>query len=214
MATITDELRKYITPETIQKLSTQVDAKEENTAQAVNALIPMMLGGLSKNVEQDGAASLNRALENDHDGTVLEQLGSLFSSGAGMGSVNTQSKALNSAGILGHLFGAQQSSVQNGVSQATGLNAGQVSNLMSLLAPVVMGAVGRAKRQNNLNQDQVADLVKREREDIEQQVPEAKGGKLNSLLDSNNDGKVNMSDDIAKVGMALGAAFMFGKKNR
>lgn len=214
MATITDQLKKYITPETIQKLSTQVDANEDNTAQAVNALIPMMLGGMSKNVEQGGAASLNRALEKDHDGTMLEQLGSLFSSSAGMSSLNPQSSALNSAGILSHLFGNQQNSVQQGVSQATGLNAGQVSNLMGLLAPVVMGAVGRAKRENNLDENQVADLVKRERDDIEKQVPEAQGGKLNSLLDSNQDGKVNMSDDIAKVGMALGAAFMFGKKKR
>ena len=214
MATITDELRKYITPETIQKLSAQVDAKEDNTVQAVNALIPMMLGGLSRNVEQGGAASLNRALEKDHDGTMLEQLGSLFGSSAGMSGANALGGAMNSAGILGHLFGTQQSSVQQGVSQATGLNAGQVTNLMSLLAPVVMGAVGRAKRQNNLDENQVADLIKRERQDIEQQVPEAQGGKLNSILDSNNDGKVNMSDDIAKVGMALGAAFMFGKKGR
>lgn len=211
MASVTEELRKYITPETIQKLSAQVDANEEGTAKAVSALLPLMLGGLARNVERGGAANLSKAIERDHDGAVLDQIGDLFTGKTGMGNL-ASGRTLDSSGILGHLFGDRQQSVQQGISQATNLNVGQVTNLMSLLAPVVMGALGRAKKRDNLDQEQLAKLVKREQQDLETQVPETQEGSLSKWLDSNQDGKVNLSDDIAKVGMALGAAMLFGRK--
>lgn len=218
MASLIEELQKYLTPETVQQLSQQVDAPQDNTEQAINALVPMMLGGLSRNVDNGGAAGLNSALERDHDGSILDQLSGLIGGGGSMSNVvgagNTQNRALNSAGILGHLFGSQTPQVERGVSQASSLNTGQVATLASILAPMVMGALGKVKRQDNLDQQQVADLITRERQQIERDVPATQQGGLSSLLDSNKDGKINLSDDIAKVGMALGAALIFGKKKR
>ena len=85
---------------------------------------------------------------------------------------------------------------------------------MGLLAPLVMSTLGKVKRQQNMNADQVADLVNRERRTIEQEVPDATEGSLLELLDSNRDGKVDMRDDIAKVGMALGSAFLLSQRRK
>lgn len=190
------------------------------------------------------AQSLNQALEKDHDGSLLDQLPALLGAGASSGLAGglmsalsgTQSggssglmgalgsllggsspvseRTVNADGILNHVFGQRRTAVQQGVSKASGLDAGTVGQLMTVLAPMVMGALGKAKRQQNLDANGVADLLKRERSTIEEQTPGTEQGSLLGLLDSNNDGKVDLSDDIAKVGMALGGAFLLSRRNK
>jgi hypothetical protein len=86
---------------------------------------------------------------------------------------------------------------------------------MALLAPIVMAALGRIKREENLQEDGIADLIRREGRTIEQAAPEAAGqGGLMGWLDSNKDGKVSFADNAAKVGMALGSALLIGVGRR
>lgn len=227
MASLLDELRQQLDPSTITGISQKIGANEEQTDKAVSALVPMMIGGMSQNVQHnpDGAQSLDRALEQDHDGSLLGQLSGLLGGNnaggggndlmsllGGLGGAN--SRATNSGGILGHLFGNRQSAVQDGVSQATGLNGGQVGQLMGLLAPMLMGTLGKVKRQQNLDSRGVADLVNHERQNIEEETPGTQQGSLTGLLDSNRDGKVDLKDDIAKVGMALGGAFLLSRRGQ
>ena len=221
----------------VEGISQRIGANEEQTDKAISALVPMMIGGMSQNVQHqpDGAESLNRALEQDHDGSLLGQLAGLFGGsagglgglmggGAGGGGGDLMSmlgalgggngRATNAEGILGHLFGGRRGAVQNGVSQATGLNGGQVGQLMGLLAPLVMSTLGKVKRQQNLDSRGVADLVNRERQTIEEETPGTQQGSLLGLLDSNRDGKVDFQDDVAKVGMALGGAFLLSRRGQ
>lgn len=240
MASLLDELRQQLDPSMVEGISQKIGANEEQTDKAISALVPMMIGGMSQNVQQspNGAESLNRALEEDHDGSLLGQLSGLFGGTAGgnassnlggtlgggaggdlmtmLGTLGggTNRRAVNADGILDHLFGGRRSAVQDGVSQATGLNGGQVTQLMGLLAPLLMSTLGKVKRQQNLGPREVADLVNHERQNIEEQTPGTQQGSLLGLLDSNRDGKIDMKDDIAKVGMALGGAFLLSRRGR
>ena len=238
MPNLTDELRKSLDPQTISSLSRQIGANEEETRQAVGALVPMMIGGMSKNAQSDeGAQRLNSALEQDHDGSLLDNLSSMLGGGSsgglgglagglmgagggggvgGMlgGLLGGGSRATNGAGILGHILGGHQGPVQNGVSRATGLGTGSTGQLMQLLAPIVMSALGKVKRQQNLDSRGVSNLLDRERSTLEEEAPDTQQGGLLGLLDSNRDGKVNMEDDVAKVGAALGTAFLMSRGGR
>lgn len=129
-----------------------------------------------------------------------------------LGTAPTSSRATNVAGILGNILGGNVGNVQQGVSKATGLSSGQIGALMALLAPIIMGALGKAKRQQGLDSRGVADVLKREQQTIQQRVPEA--ASVPKILDSNRDGKVDMKDDIAKVGMALGSAMILGQMRK
>ena len=200
MASLLDELRQQLDPSTISGISKKIGANEKQTDQAISALVPMMIGGMSQNVQHspNGAESLNKALEQDHDGSLLGQLSGLLGGGAGgtgggvggnlmdmlggLGGGN--SRTTNANGILGHLFGSRQSAVQDGVSQATGLNGGQVGQLMGLLAPLLMGTLGKVKKQQNLDSRGVADLVNHERQTIEKETPGTQQGSLLGFLDS------------------------------
>jgi hypothetical protein len=241
MSYLLEELSKQLNPQMLQGLSRQLGASEAQTTQAVSALIPMLIGGLSQNVSKGGADSLDQALERDHDGSLLNQLSGMFGGGgagglAGMvggllgggqqqggGNLMGQltqmiaggnQRSVNGSGILEHILGGRQNTVSQGVGKATGLNSSQITQLMTFLAPVIMSALGKVKREHHLDAGQVAALVNEERLEIEHETPGAEEGGLLRLLDSNNDGKIDLQDDIAKVGMALGGAFLLSRTRR
>lgn len=229
------ELQQRLTPERIQALSQQLGSDEETTAQAIATALPLLIGGLAYNANQgqDQVASLDRALERDHDGSLLDQLGSLLQ-GGGLGGMlggllgnrsaqtETQSepsgqierRAVDGQGILEHVLGPRREAVERGVSQASGLDQAKAGQLLALLAPIVMSALGRLKRQHNLSGPQVKEVLEHDRSEIERRMPNTPQGGLLGILDSNKDGKVDMRDDIAKVGMALGAAFFLSRRGR
>ena len=106
-------LDNALNSDTIKQISQQLGADEGATGDAIQAALPILLGGLAnKSASQSGAASLLSALDRDHDGSILDDLGAFlgdYLSGRG-------------AGILGHIFGDQEGAVERGVSQASGLH--------------------------------------------------------------------------------------------
>ena len=58
---------------------------------------------------------------------------------------------------------------------------------------MVLGALGKAKRQNNLDAPQLAGLLSQESQHIEKQAPQQLGA-LNVMLDADGDGDVDLSD--------------------
>lgn len=214
MAALLDTIKDSIGPDTVQHISKELGASEDRTATAISAILPAMIGGLSKNARHDeGAQELNQALERDHDGGLLDQLGSggLMGVLGGILQGRETSPAGNPQGILNHVFGSKEDAVRQGAAQASGLDSGQAGRLMAMLAPLVMGALGKVKREKKLDAGGVKDLLSDEKNQLESKLPDEDKGGLNRFLDSNQDGRVNLSDDIAKVGMALGAAFLLGR---
>jgi hypothetical protein len=181
---LTDLLNNALNSDTIKQISQQVGADEGTTGNAIQAALPMLLGGLAnESASQSGAASLLGALDRDHDGSILDDLGGYlgdFLSGRG-------------AGILGHIFGDQEGAVERGVSQASGLDLSKVGPLLMMLAPIVMGALGRARREEGID---TGDLP-RELGNAAQQTGGDQGllGALSSMFDMNRDGSA--VDDIA-----------------
>ena len=179
-------LDNALNSDTIKQISQQLGIDEGATNDAIQAALPMLLGGLAnKSASQSGATSLLGALDRDHDGSILDDLvGYLDDYLSGRG-----------AGILGHIFGEQQGAVERGVSQASGLDLSKVGPLLMMLAPIVMGALGRAHREKGMD---VGDLPK-ELGNAAQQTGGDQGllGALSSMFDMNRDGSA--VDDIAEM---------------
>jgi hypothetical protein len=177
-------LNNAINSDTIKQISQQLGVDEESTIGAIQAALPMLLGGLANSSSsQSGASALLAALDRDHDGSVLDDLAGYlddYLSGRG-------------AGILSHIFGAQEGAVERGVSNASGLDLSKVGPLLMMLAPIVMGALGRARREQGI---EASDLPK-ELGAATQQTGGDHGllGALSSMFDMNRDGSA--VDDIA-----------------
>ena len=104
---------------------------------AVPAAVGALMGALANNSsKRRGAEALHAALARDHDGSVLDDLpGYLSKSNAGVG-----------AGILKHILGGQRSQVESNLGQKLGIDTGSAGQLLTMLAPLVMGAWERLGR--------------------------------------------------------------------
>lgn len=232
MSSLLETLQHSLGPGTIDTLSRQIGADRGSTQKALAAALPVLIGGLARNAEKpQGAAALASALDRDHDGSILDDLGSLLGGGGqgssggggglggllaaaagslltggggGGGGIGGLGKALDGGGILGHILGSRRSTVEAGVQKASGLDAAQVGQLLMLLAPLVMGALGKLKQKNDLDAGGLRDLLQKDRSQVESRVgAKSKGGSLIDLLDRDDDGSV--ADDIADIAGKLGA---------
>ena len=180
--------------EAVDQISQQVGAEPSLVNTAIQAALPAIIGGLANNAsDPQGAQNLDRALEQDHDGGILGNLG-------GLGSLifdqaTPTPRQADAGGILGHVLGGGQGQVAQDVSQKTGLPVGQVAQILMMLAPIVMGYLGRQKREQNVGADGLGGLL---------------GGLLGggqatqqsgfgSILDRDGDG--SSLDDIASMAM-------------
>ena len=178
------------------QISKQFGIDTKMSESAINAALPMLLGAISRNAATpQGAQALNKALD-QHDGSVLNDL---------LGAVTSQDRVKDGEKILGHVFGNRQSGVQQGLSQLSGLDGAKSSQLLAMLAPLVMGALGQTKRSSGLGADDLAALLGGQRQGIDSKL-----GGLASLLDRDGDGSV--MDDVMDMGSKLMGG-LFGKKS-
>lgn len=181
--------------DTLSTISRQIGADEPATSGAIGALIPVILSTMASNASKPAAASrLNQALAEDHDGGLLDNLGG-FLGNPEMG---------DGTAILGHIFGGRQSKVESGVAGGTGLNAGQVAQLMAILAPIIMAALGKAKRNKDLDAGGLSEMLGKESAAAKANSGGLLGS-LSSMLDADGDGSA--IDDLGRM-----AGGFFSKK--
>jgi hypothetical protein len=55
------------------------------------------------------------------------------------------------AGILGHILGTKQPQVENALSSKSGLDAGTISQILKIAAPILLGYLGKQTRQQKVS---------------------------------------------------------------
>jgi hypothetical protein len=123
-----------------------------------------------------GAALSGGQLSGGQGGASTGGLGALIGALAGGPAAPVATpKALDGAGILGHVLGDQQGMVAQKVSQVSGLDPATVSRLLPALAPIVMSALGTLKADKKLDAGGVASLVQGEHQKLAKGAPAAQG---------------------------------------
>ncbi|MEK9507378.1 DUF937 domain-containing protein [Gemmatimonadota bacterium Y43] len=165
-----------------------VDESQARSALAMG--LPAILAALQRNAASpEGAQALDRALERDHDGSVLDNLGAVFSG----------ARSADGEGILRHALGDRRGAVEQAVSRQSGLDASQVSKLLAMVAPLVMGQLGRQRRSGGLDAGGLGDLLQRETQAVTRDAP-ALGG-LAGLLDRDGDGSI--ADELGGIAKGI-----------
>ena len=169
-------------------------ASREQTQAAASGILSTLTSALAKNAARPGGANaLVSALDRDHDGSVLDDVMGFL--GGSRKPVNE--RTMNGSGILKHILGERQDGVSNMIGKMTGMESGNVGNLMSILAPMVMGALGKARNQHGMNTNGIVDLLSSSVRSEENQRQEM--GLLGRFLDADGDGSI--MDDLANMGM-------------
>ncbi len=207
MANLMEMLQSQMTPQMITQLSQKIGgADREQTALAANGILAALTGALAKNAtNEEGVRQLDNALERDHDGSILDNFMDLI--GGNRQPEPQQQRAMNGAGILKHLLGDRQSGAMDMISKMSGLDSNKTGGLMQMLAPMVLGMLGKQKRSQGLDLAGLASLLSGTVASEKQQNPAM--SLISGFLDQNNDG--NVMDDVAGMGMKMLGNFF---KNR
>ena len=199
MSSIIEVLMDQLKGENLGKISNQVGAREKETARAMPEILGLLTEALARNSSRgEGAQALSNALENDHDGSILDNLPDFIN--------NYQNGPGD--GILRHVLGDKRRAVEERLSQKSSLDLGSITNLLTMLAPLVMGFLGRSKRQDNLDAGALANLLGAEREQARRVAPKSTG-LLGQLLDADGDGSA--TDDVIRMGGSL-LSRLFGRR--
>ena len=163
---------------------------EQSKAQSIISIgLPVLMSAIQKNASNPATASgLQNALESKHDGSILENLSGFL----GQGDFSDGSK------IIGHLLGGNSQNVVNAIGQQSGTDSSQVGNVLSMLAPVVMGMMGKQKQEQGLDMNGIAGLVggflggnqSSDSNNVAMNI-------ATKFLDQNNDGSI--VDDVLKM---------------
>jgi hypothetical protein len=199
MFSLEDLLGQQQGNQAVDQISQQVGAQQSVVNSAIQMALPMILNQMANNTATtQGAESLNNALEKDHSGNLLDSFGGLGGLASAIlgGGQSAPPKQADAGGILGHIFGSNQGQVAQQVSNQSGLNTGQVAQILMFLAPLVMNYLGSKKQEQGLDAGGLQNMLGQQQQQI-QQSPQ--GGFLNSMLDRDGDGST--MDDIASMAM-------------
>ena len=200
---IISAISSQISGDTIAQIASQVGVSPEQAQGAVGVALPTLVAALAGNASSgSGAGALLGALQRDHGGAnlggLLGSIGSLASSGGG-------------ASILGHVLGNNQSAAAAQIGERTGLSASQITSILGMLAPIVMGYLGKRQQDEGLDAAGLQRVLGQERQVAQQQLGgDALGGVLGSLLGGAG-GSGDLKQELVGQGLkALGG--LFGKK--
>lgn len=179
--------------------------QKEKASTAASGIMDMMMGALANNASTpQGASALMGALDRDHDGSILDDVAGFL----GGSKQPTNEKMLNGAGILRHVLGERQDTAVNMLSKDTGLDKSQVLNMMIKFAPMVMGMLGKVKKQQNLDAGGLQDFLRTSQQT--QRASSSGGDLFTRMLDKDGDGSI--MDDVAQSGIKALFGKLFGRK--
>ncbi|HXG85199.1 MAG TPA: DUF937 domain-containing protein [Pyrinomonadaceae bacterium] len=201
MFSLEDLLGQQQGAETANQIGQMIGANPTVTNSAIQLALPIILNSLANNAAQpQGAENLAKTLDKNHDGGILDNLGGFLN--------NSNSDSSDGIGILGHIFGQKQGAVAQQISKNSGLDMGQIAQILIVLAPIVMGYLGRQKQQQGLDAGGLSNILSRQKEQIQSSSADnSMLGKIMGYIDSNQDG--NAMDDIA----SLAANYLSRNKN-
>ena len=130
----------------IQQISQQIGANEGTTQSAVGMALPMLLSAFGNQAEATG-----QVVQGD-DGSILDDV---------MGFVGNAGAANMGSALLGQVFGGgTQNQMADSISQNTGLDSGAATQLLGMLAPLVIGALGKfSQEQGGLDANGIAQML-------------------------------------------------------
>jgi hypothetical protein len=183
--------------DSVSKISDKLGVDQAQAQRAIGLALPVIIGALNRNASStDGAQALTSALQRDHDGSILQNLGD---------KVSQQATINDGMAILGHIFGEKQGGVANSISKGTGLDPQAAAQLFAMLAPIVMGALGQIQQKKSLDAQGVSQVLQQERSTVEQTT-----SGLTQLLDMDGDGDI--TEEVVNLGANLLGGLFGGKK--
>jgi len=156
---------QFLTPDMITRIAVALGLDRYNTQKAVGAAVPALLAGVS------GAAATPAGAQRTVDaikqqGGMLDGFANLIGGSGQMSLVDRGSSLLESL-----LSGYDQSALAGAVGKFAGLGSGAANSLLAMLAPAVMGIIGKQFSGKALDAGSLTGLLASQKDQIAQALP-------------------------------------------
>ena len=175
-------LQNQLGGEVMKQASSFLGESPENTTAAMGAAIPSILGSvINQGSTESGAAGiLDMITGGGFDGSMLSNIGSMFSGGdATSGLMET------GTGLLGSLFGDKLSGIVGTIASLSGISKGSSNSLLSMAAPLVMSMIGKQVIGNGLNASGLMNFLGSQKSFVEDAMPSGIGSLLGAMPNMN-----------------------------
>lgn len=170
MSSLLDSVQQQLGQNEISQISQHLGVDPATARSAIDAALPMIVGGLAQHASQPAGASAIQQSLDSHSG-VLGSLAGLLGAGG----------PADGGGLLGRILGQHQAPVQEGVQQASGLDPDKTRRLIMMLAPIIMGVLARRHANAQSSPDQLGAVLQQEGQ-VAQQRAETQAPQLGGLL--------------------------------
>jgi OmpA-OmpF porin, OOP family len=163
-----DTIKSQIGSELIEKAANFVGEEGSVTKKTLELIMPALLGGITQQAKEPNAvaALLSNFKEGGHDGSIFDTVGNLLGGGSA-----TQGFLDSGEAIVNGLFGNKTSGIVDWIAAFTGIKTGSASGLMSMVAPLVMGAIGKQVVGGNLGLSGLTSLLESQSGIVQKALP-------------------------------------------
>lgn len=164
---ILDLAKGYLTDAVISKVAGGINEDSSLVSKAIGMALPALMGGiLQKGSSDTGLSSLMGLLTNNTNTSVLDNLGSV------LGDKNqSEDLMVGGSSLISSLLGNNSNSIMNAVGSFVGMKNTSTSSIFSLLAPVVMGILGKKVKSDGLGLSGLSSLLSSQKDIVSSALP-------------------------------------------
>jgi hypothetical protein len=194
-------MMQFLTPDMIGRIAGALGLNRSDAQSGVSAVVPALLAAFSGVADKPGGA---QSLVN----TIKQQSGVLDNFAGMIGGNNQSSFIERGSSLLTSLLGSHdQAALTGAVARFAGLGQNKATSLLGMLAPAVMGLIGKQIGTRGVDVGSLTGLLASQKEQIAQALPNGMG----ELLDRAglSTGLESLRGAAAQAGRATTAATQF-----
>jgi OOP family OmpA-OmpF porin len=176
-ASIVESVMSFLGPQVAGPLASRLGESTDSVQRGLQSSSAAMLSGLAAKADEPGFLSQIFGLITN----PANSAGALSSFTSSLGSATTgTASSLTDLGsrFLSSIFGSRESAVADAIGQTSGLPSSKAMSLLTMAAPLVLGALGSHVRENGLSASGLANSLKTEASGLQRFLP---AGLLSSL---------------------------------
>lgn len=167
-STLLDSFRNLLTPDTVSSVASRFGESESGISRGLTSGFGAILLGLLNKTSDSGAMhdvhGLVTQAAADTDGQA--EGGLLSHLGGGTAALGTLGSRL-----LSMVFGGNSAAISDAIGRTSGVKSSTASSILSILAPVVLGILGRRVRSEGLSANGLTSLLTNEADSIRNMAP-------------------------------------------
>ena len=162
-ANLTSVVMQFLTPEAIEQIASFLGTNKAATQKAAGGAVPSLLAGLSDLVETSaGTGQLSKLLSQQQAGSPLDLLRS----------AGPQGLAETGSNMVSALFGGRtMDAMAQAIGKFAGIGDAGGKSLLSMLGPIVLGALGQQQSLSGLDANGLASLLRSQKDQFVKAIP-------------------------------------------